>query len=346
MDSSFFPETPASPVPVYPYATAKRAYARLGLVYFLFFLIVQLSALLLFAILSAFPVSDAPWFSMALSGVCLYGIGLPALLLMLRGLPVLPPPRGKMGFGAFLVSAVMVLGLGFATNFAAQFLFNLLGQLGFPTVENNLEQVLSGNSLLLTAFFTVVLAPLGEEFIFRKLICDRTAAYGEWQAICLSALFFMAFHASLNQAPYTLVIGGFLAFLYIRTGRLLYPILLHAVFNFFGTVPGMLLSKYADLDGIFETLSDGELSELSWEMLRPLLLYGLYAFMIFGLAIVGVILFFTKLGKMRASMLPTPMPAGHRFSIVCGNAGFWLFMGFSFLLIFLSFLSSYLEAIL
>ena len=343
MDSAFSPEGPDSPTPTYPAALARRAYARVGLAFFLLFLVVQGSALLITVLLNNTWIVRAPWFSMLLSVVCIYLIGLPVLLAVLRGLPVLPPPPGEMKNGAFLCSALMVLGLGFTASMLGNYLIGILERLlGFPLVSN-LDAALEGNSTLVAAFFTVILAPIGEEFIFRKLLCDRTAAYGEWQAICLSAVFFMAFHASLQQALYTLFGGGFLAFIYIRTGKLIYPILLHAVFNFFGSVPVLLLTEYAGLE---EALDQFLLSP-SLEVLRtyvlPLLLYALHLLLLLTLSLVGIILFFVNLKKMCRATLPSPMPYGSRASIVCGNPGFWLFLGSSFFLIVLSVLSSALQ---
>lgn len=81
---------------------------------------------------------------------------------------------------------------------------------------------------------TVVLAPVAEELFFRGLIQSmlRRYGFGPWPAVLVASGVFAASHASQPQdLPALFVLGLALGYNYERTGRLVAPILLHALFN-------------------------------------------------------------------------------------------------------------------
>ena len=53
-----------------------------------------------------------------------------------------------------------------------------------------------------TFTFSVVLAPVMEELIFRKVLIDRTIVYGDKAAVVLSGLLFGVFHGNFHQFFY------------------------------------------------------------------------------------------------------------------------------------------------
>jgi hypothetical protein len=96
------------------------------------------------------------------------------------------------------------------------------------------------------------LAPIFEELIFRKFLIDRTYKYGERNAIILSGLMFGLFHTNLGQFFYAFIIGAIFAWVYIRTGNILYSMSMHLLINLLGgTVPILLLS-HVDISSISE----------------------------------------------------------------------------------------------
>ena len=56
--------------------------------------------------------------------------------------------------------------------------------------------------MIVTFLYMVICAPILEEYIFRKLIVDRTVKYGQGVAVVLSGLMFGLFHGNLNQFAY------------------------------------------------------------------------------------------------------------------------------------------------
>ncbi|MBQ4514432.1 MAG: CPBP family intramembrane metalloprotease [Anaerolineaceae bacterium] len=77
----------------------------------------------------------------------------------------------------------------------------------------------------------VVIGPILEELIFRKLMLDRTRAYGEKTAIIFSAICFGLFHGNLTQFLYAGCVGLFLGYVYCKTGKVLYTMIMHILLN-------------------------------------------------------------------------------------------------------------------
>jgi uncharacterized protein len=107
-----------------------------------------------------------------------------------------------------------------------------------PVEQELLDIVLAGGTVtLLAVLLAVVIAPVGEEIIFRgvlhRAIADKA---GFWVGAIISSALFAVVHVEvvLSQ-PYGLVglflVGFLLALAYHRTGSLIVPIIGHAVFN-------------------------------------------------------------------------------------------------------------------
>ena len=79
--------------------------------------------------------------------------------------------------------------------------------------------------LVATGFIVAVIAPITEEFVFRGLILNRLIArFGFWNGLGLSSLIFGIFHINFFGAFLFAVVASLL---YLKTGNLLVPILLH-----------------------------------------------------------------------------------------------------------------------
>lgn len=82
--------------------------------------------------------------------------------------------------------------------------------------------------MVATGFILAVIAPIAEEFLFRGLILNwLVAGFGFWKGIGLSSLIFGIFHLNFFGAFLFAVVASLL---YLKTGNLLVPILLH-IFN-------------------------------------------------------------------------------------------------------------------
>lgn len=83
--------------------------------------------------------------------------------------------------------------------------------------------------LVSVAIIISIIAPISEEFVFRGLILTRLMArFGLWTGIGLSSLLFGIFHINFFGSFLFAVVASLL---FLKTGNLLIPILLHMVNN-------------------------------------------------------------------------------------------------------------------
>ncbi len=174
-------------------------------------------------------------------------------------------------------------------------------------VQNALLNVITGGSIWVTAIFTVLCAPVFEEILFRKLVCDKVIKYGEGCAVMLSGLIFGLFHMNFNQFFYAFFLGSFFAFVYVKTGNLKYTILLHMVINFFGSVLG------------------GVLLQLDKTKPSTAIISAVYSLCVFGMAIAGIVILIVKRRTMTLKPGEIVIEKGQRFKTVILNAGMALY---------------------
>lgn len=270
---------PAAEPPRFPMA---RIFSRIALVLCLAMLVSQLIPVALMYI----PGYDVQAHSFLVGSLCTGLITLPLMLLITRRLPAQRPERRKLSAGIFIALVCI--------SYGGMLLGNLVGigvnLLLSPNSVSLISDVASatGTYIEMIAAF-VILAPVCEELVFRKVLVDRVLPYGEWPAILFSGLCFGLFHGNLTQFFYTFLLGGILAYVYLRTGNILYTIGIHACINFLGGVLPLLLPAASVLS------------------------------MLAGLA--GLILFFGLMKRIRVAKNAAPGVYGAMF----GNAGMILF---------------------
>jgi membrane protease YdiL (CAAX protease family) len=148
--------------------------------------------------------------------------------------------------GRFWVAVVMLGGSLWSVNLA-------LVELVQPHGDSRaLEQVAIGPPLGLSILTLGVLAPLGEELVFRGVLARSLATrVPAATAVAISAVTFSAFHMSAIQALPTLVLGLALAFVAVRADSILPSIAMHALNN---TI-ALLLAR-GDLPWLAESIGD------------------------------------------------------------------------------------------
>lgn len=97
-----------------------------------------------------------------------------------------------------------------------------------PSVTNDLH----GAWTIPVAFVAIVMAPLGEETLFRGFILQGLErGLSRWRAILISAAFFAFVHVYPLSMPSVFVIGILFALLYLRRRSLLATMTAHATVN-------------------------------------------------------------------------------------------------------------------
>ncbi len=225
----------------------KRRLSGVGLCYFALMFITQALQMLAMGLLYD-RLADTEWFLWALSLVPLYAIALPIFLLMAKKLaPDAPAAYGTqtLSAGGWVRWLFLSLGVTYLLNLVSTLLTSLLAMLKGGAVENPLAMMLSGSNPLMSLVFAGILGPIGEEFIFRKVLFDKIGCCGERLYILMGGFIFALFHANLSQLLYAFALGAAFCYIYARTGKLRYTIALHIAINVFGSVliPMLALSE-------------------------------------------------------------------------------------------------------
>ena len=236
-----------------------------------------------------------PWFLWAASSLPLYVVGIPIFLLLIRTVPAHAQPQSKLPASRFLVLLLVC--------FPVTYLGNLIGTLlsavlSGGTAQNGIETYLTDGGPL-ALFTTIIVAPVVEEYVFRKQLLDRCGCYGEKTAMVFSALAFGLFHMNFYQFFYAFGVGLILAYVYLRTRSLRYPVLIHMIINFLGSaVPLFMISH-----GLEVYLLAADL----------------------GLAVAGLVVAIVHRKRFSLSPAPCELPREGRAKTVYGNVAFLLF---------------------
>jgi len=103
---------------------------------------------------------------------------------------------------------------------------------------------LQGVDLLLMTLGISILVPIAEELLFRGIITEEIRRVApDWLAILLGGVIFALVHGNIVQILYVLPLGLLLSAFYIWTNSIWVPILIHVVFNFFGSVFEILIGE-------------------------------------------------------------------------------------------------------
>lgn len=319
------------------YKSYRKDFSRLGFRYVLGTLAIYAVSLIgqLIIAYTAPELFDNVNIVLVYSMVITYIVGMPLIYLMVRNMPTIEPKEHKMSAGQFALSAIMCFSLMYCSNLIGTVITTIIGFIkGSPVETNAASQIAMEANMGLTFFFMVLCAPIIEEFVFRKLIVDRTLKYGQGVAIVTSGLMFGLFHGNLSQFVYAFTLGMFFAFLYIRTGKLKITIGLHMIINFMGGIVSVLILKMLTNSGLYDMMSEeydpvafadyvmsGEGSQIMVSMLVMLA----YAGIIFCIVIAGIVLFIVFRKKFALKQGEIVLEKGRRFRTVILNPGMMLY---------------------
>lgn len=284
MENTYAPlpaPTASSELRVQDRASLRRLYSRVGFALLAGVLLRYALELLLVQIFSRDVFANST-VSIAVSALIVYGCSLPLVYLLIRSLPrersiVKTPLPAKR----FFVYALLLFSLTYVFAYLTgvlRVLFNI------PTDTSALS--LATNPLYYITL--LLLAPVLEELLFRRVLIERLLPYGEGVAIVFSALAFGLFHCSFDQILYATMAGLMLSYVYCRTRRVGCTMLLHFLLNLVSAVTTLVLfSGNADAN----SFSGGLL---------------LYNYLILALLITGYVLLFKRRSQLQLSSLHTP----------------------------------------
>ena len=168
-------------------------------------------------------------------------VGFPVLLLMLLPKKASKPIKSKTNPIKLLpyltISALCVI----SGVLLGSIIKSVLGEILGAEMQDIVSSGLEGVPLWLILIFVCVFPGIFEELIFRKLVIDKTREFGDFAAVVFSALTFGIFHGNFEQFFYAFFTGLLFGYVYVKTGRILYTIILHTTVNFCGSVVTTLI---------------------------------------------------------------------------------------------------------
>lgn len=226
------------------------------------------------------------WFRFMLMVLPQYVLAMPlAALLMRKMQPQMierkPLSAGKFTLVVFICIAIMYTGslLGSGINMIIQAITQ-------SDMTKVIENLIMGSSVWANLVFVVLLAPIAEELFYRRLLIPKLLPFGEKPAIILSGLAFGLIHGNLSQFFYAFGLGLAFGYVFVKTGKVIYTIILHIFINFLGSVVSVAVINA----GLIAT--------------------GLYGLVMIGLTITGIVIFFVNKKRIIMSRGVFGIPKG------------------------------------
>lgn len=283
--------------------------------------------------------------------LCMYVITYPIFRSLIKHLPKRDiSEKDNLSFGGFIKMFFATQCLMLVGSLVATFVTDLINEKLGIVVEDTTSELIQGTPLWIVILVVVVIGPIFEELIFRKGFIDAIGNYNSRIAIFVSAASFALFHGNITQAIYTFGAGLMLAWVYTKTKNIIYPIVLHMLINFFGSVPSLLIAdSYDRLMALPEDTLMGEITDP--QLMADLMKVNAVGYMQYGFMIVGGILLlsmifggFFKLNREGEVKIPFFSKLG----ILIFNGGTIVFLIYSIvsiiLNIFLPVLLQYIES--
>lgn len=259
-------------------------------------------------------------FKLIISAICNYILPFPILLFLMKKLDSEKLEKESLSIKTFLLYFCISYLLMIIGNVIGLMLTAAIGNAIQSDVANPIQKLINSTDILLNLIIISTIAPIFEEIIFRKLLIDRTIKYGYKISIILSATLFALMHGNLNQFFYTFLLGGFFAYVYIKTGKIIYTIILHLIINLIGSVFSLFIveSVNAVTQGTYVAFDIG-----------IILIYAIFIIMAMIFGLYGLINYRkADLTKIKAKIeLANPL----RTAFI--NPGMLCYIGFTMLLI-------------
>ena len=256
-----------------------------------------------------------------IASVCNYILPLPIFLYLMNKLEKQEINSNKLTIKKFIVYIAISLTLMWVGNLIGLTITEILGNLIQSEIANPIVETIDSSSVYTNLLLMVIMAPIFEEIIFRKLLIDRTIKYGKGVSILLSALIFGLFHGNLNQFFYAFLIGGFFAYVYIKTGKIIYTILLHLTVNFFGSIISVIVGN--SLNNM-NTMANLPIADAG-----IIIIYFLIYVLIVIVGVIGLLKNYKKISLLKDNLIKKPYTTS---LINVGMICFYIYVTYIFLM--------------
>lgn len=273
-----------------------------------------------------------PWWTWVSSSAPMYLFAFPACILFLQFLPGKAPESHVLTKKQFFTLLPMCFCLMYAGNLVGTLLSFLLS--GGQAVNELNSYAMDQHPLKIVVM--VILAPVLEELLCRKILIDRTARYGEKISVLMSGLIFGLLHGNLFQFFYAFALGCLFAYVYIRTGRIRYTMIFHAIVNFMGAVVAPAVLNLLPTD-IIPDLQAGNvmLPELVTALFKYMLVAA-YSTTLMGLSVFGLVLLILKRRQLIWKEAEQQVPGKQALKAALLNVGMIVYLVFCLAMIVLA----------
>ena len=164
------------------------------------------------------------------------------------------PPGRREDFRAWAELPLVFFSSCFAGSLASlitekisRLLDSLFGTGEIPdAMEGSLPEAGQSGSAWIFILFVVVIAPICEELIFRKLLLQPLRGCGDMFAAIAAALVFAASHGNFDQFPYAFAVGLLYGILAVRSSSVLPTLILHFANNLLVTASLYLTDMFGE----------------------------------------------------------------------------------------------------
>lgn len=285
---------------------------RLGLAFFLLFVVdyaLQYGVQFLLEKLNP-ELLFHPLYVWVMSTVPLYLAALPVCLAVLGKSTGEEQKKRNLGFKNFIFAIIALFGVTSVGNFIGNILISAVSFISKREIADPLAEIVTDSNPFMYFLVVVIIAPIGEEFLFRRLVIDRTRKYGELFAVMLSAFMFSAFHTNVYQLLYAFLAGALFGYIYVKTSRLRYTIILHSALNLCsGFLPSLILRGLLSMPSEFSMLTETQM--ILYALLALIeLLYLAFLIVCTVTTVVLAIVYFRKIkfekGESTGNLLSSP----------------------------------------
>ncbi|WP_026653871.1 CPBP family intramembrane glutamic endopeptidase [Butyrivibrio proteoclasticus] len=312
---------------------ARKTYSRIGMSYTLMYLGYLVLLLVVMALYKVITNGEylmghsLNLLDMAVRFVILY----PLMYLMIRKLPKFDIPKNSLGIKEILACLPITYTIMYIANLLGAYINVYVGKTTGVGGVNPIVEFVSDLSPIEQIIIVAVLAPIFEEFLFRKFIIDRVIGYGEVAAMFVSGFMFGLFHGNFIQFVYATALGMFYAFIYMRTGKLFYTIILHMFLNGFSLFVTNVMMRGVNAPELQQYLNNGDVDgymEYFTSHVEDYAAMIVMGFFVLAIVITGIVLMIVNRNKFVFESYAEEVEKDLRFRTVALNPGMLFFIIF------------------
>lgn len=308
-----------------------------------FVFVIKLASILLSVFFYDFYTENFATIYIVLNSINVCVIGTTVLALALRKLPVTKIEKRPMKIGQLLLLIMMMYGLTQVGSLMGMPIHLALTTIGSLTADSEDAAAELSNNLVFSSGTVIRIISIGilpaifEELLFRKFLIDRTIRHGEFISCAMSGIMFGLWHGNFQQFFFAFFIGVLFAFVYIRTGNIIYTMIMHASMNLVtSTVTVELFNALMKSMGI--DMATGKInaniddSVIIKSVLPMLLLLLLWIGLLVSFQIVGFIMLIVKRKKFKLAVMPGEPARKAILHSMTHSVEMWIFFSFALLL--------------